>query len=94
MVRNNLLFYIVSIGMTTASLYLGRKDVSAELKETEDEAICRKGRSIWTLLCAAGFAGVMFLFYSRKAIPMERLFFLFLCFPVQVTYRHCGSVFP
>lgn len=80
MVRNNMLFSIVSIGMTAAALFFGRKTVSAELKETEDDEICRKGRSIWILLCAAGFAGIMFLFYSRRAFPMERLLFLLYVF--------------
>ncbi len=80
MVRNTLFFYTVSIGMTSAALFFGRKTVSAELSQTEDEAICRKGRSIWTLLCAAGFAGIMFLFYSRRVIPMERLLFLLYVF--------------
>ena len=80
MVRNNLLFYIVSIGMTAAALFFGRVTVSAELKQTEDDAVCRKGRSIWTFICAAGFAGIMFLYFFRRAIPMERLFFLLYVF--------------
>ena len=80
MVRNDLLFHIVSIGMTAASLIFGRKAVFSELRQTEDEDICRKGRSIWTLICAAGFAGIMFLFYSRKAITMWRLLFLLYVF--------------
>ena len=80
MVRNNLLFYIVSIGMTAAALFFGRETVSAELKQTEDDAVCRKGRSIWTFICAAGFAGIMFLYFFRRAIPMERLFFLLYVF--------------
>ena len=80
MVRNNPLFYIVSIGMTAAALFLGGKIVSDELKQTEDEDICRKSKFIWTFICAAGLAGIMSLFFFSKTIPMERLFFLLYVF--------------
>ena len=80
MVSGNLLFTVTSIGMTAAAFFIGRKIVFTELKQTEDDKICRKGRIIWTLVCFAGFAGVSILFSSRKAIPIERLFFLLYVF--------------
>ncbi len=80
MVSGNLLFTVFSIGMTAVAFFTGRKTVFTELKQTEDDKICRKGRIIWTLVCSAGFAGVSILFSSRKAIPMERLFFLLYVF--------------
>ena len=80
MVSENLLFTIVSIGMTAAAFFIGRKTVFTELKQTEDDKICRKGRVIWTLVCIAGFAGISILFSSRRGIPMERLLFLLYVF--------------
>ena len=76
----DLLFTFVSIGMTAVGFFIGRKIVFTELKQTEDDEICRKGRIIWTLVCIAGFAGVSILFYSRKSIPLEKLFFLLYVF--------------
>ena len=80
MVTGKLLFYIVSIGMSAAAFFIGRKTVFSELKQTEDDEICEKGRIIWTLVCITGFAGVSILFYSHKPIPLERLFFLLYVF--------------
>ncbi len=80
MVMEDLLFTFVSIGMTAVGFFIGRKIVFTELKQTEDDEICRKGRIIWTLVCIAGFAGVSILFYSRKSIPLEKLFFLLYVF--------------
>ena len=80
MVSENLLFTIVSIGMSAAAFFIGRKTVFTELKQTEDDKICGKGRIIWTLICIAGFAGISILFASRRGIPMERLLFLLYVF--------------
>ena len=80
MVSENLLFIVISIGMTAAAFFIGRKTVFNELKQTEDDKICRKSRIIWTLVCIAGFAGVSILFSFCRTIPMERLFFLLYVF--------------
>ena len=80
MVKGELLFTIISIGMTVAAFFIGRKIVFSELKQTEDEETCKKGRNIWSLVCIAGFAGVSVLFYSRMSISMERLFLLLYVF--------------
>ena len=80
MVREDLLFAIASIGMTAAAFNIGRKIVSSELKQTENEEICIKGRIIWTLICIAGFDVISILFYFFNTIPMERLFFLLYVF--------------
>ena len=80
MVKEIILFYTVSIGMTVLALLTGRKTVFTELKQTEDEGTCKKGRNIWTLACIAGLAGVSGLFFFRKSIPTERLFFLLYVF--------------
>ena len=66
MVSENLLFTIVSIGMTAAAFFIGRKTVFTELKQTEDDKICRKSRIIWTLVCIAGFAGVLIQIPNKK----------------------------
>ena len=80
MVKEDLLFTVISIGMASAAFFLGRKIVFSELKQTEEDAICKKGRIFWVPVCIAGFAGVSILFYSRMPIPMERLFFLLYVF--------------
>ena len=80
MVREYQLFTVFSAGMTVAAFLLGRKAVFTELKQTENEEICRKSRIIWTLICIAGFTGISILFYSRKAVPVERLIFLLYVF--------------
>ena len=80
MVSENLLFTVISIGMTAAAFFIGRKTVFTELKQTEDDKICRKSRIIWTLVCFVGFAGVSILFSFCRTIPMERLFFLLYVF--------------
>lgn len=80
MVREDLLFTIVSIGMTAASFFIGKKTVFTELNQTEDEVICKKGSILWMLICIAGLAGISFLFYSHETIPLERLFFLLYVF--------------
>ena len=80
MVSENLLFTVISLGITAAAFFTGRKIVYNELKQTEDDKICRKGRIIWTLVCFAGFAGVSILFSFCRTIPMERLFFLLYVF--------------
>ena len=80
MVSENLFFTVISIGMTAAAFFIGRKTVFTELKQTEDDKICRKSRIIWTLVCFVGFAGVSILFSFCRTIPMERLFFLLYVF--------------
>ncbi len=80
MVNENLLFIIVSIEMTAVAFFTGRKTVFTELKQTEDDEICRKGGIVWTLVCFAGFAGISILFSSLKTIPVERLLFLLYVF--------------
>ena len=80
MVEARLLFLIVSFGMTAAAFLTGRKAVFTELKQTEDEDTCIKGRFIWALICIAGFDGISIMFFSCRSIPMERLFFLLYVF--------------
>ena len=80
MVRENLFFTVISIGITIAAIFLGRETVFTELRQTEDDKICRKGRIIWTLVCFAGFACISILFSFCRTIPMERLFFLLYVF--------------
>ncbi len=79
MVRE-ILFFIFSIGLTATSICIGRKTVFNELKQTEDDEICQKGRAIWTPVCITGFAGVSILFAFCRTIPLERLFFLLYVF--------------
>ena len=80
MVRENLFFTVIAIGMSAASFFIGRNTVFNELRQTENDKICGKGRIIWTLVCIAGFAGVSILFSFCRTIPMERLFFLLYVF--------------
>ena len=80
MVRDKLLFIVFSFGMSAAAFFIGRKIVFTELKQTENEEICKKGRIIWTLVCITGFLGVSALFYFREATHMDRLIFLLYVF--------------
>ena len=80
MVRENLFFTVIAIGMSAASLFIGRNTIFNELRQTENDKICGKSRIIWTLVCIAGFAGISILFSSRREIPTERLFFLLYVF--------------
>ena len=80
MVRDKLLFIVFSFGMSAAAFIVGRKIVYTELKQTENEEICKKGRIIWTLVCIAGFIGVSGLFYFREVTHMDRLIFLLYMF--------------
>ena len=80
MVSENLFFTVISIGITAAAFFIGRNTVFNELRQTENDKICGKGRIIWTLICIAGFAGISILFASRRGIPMERLLFLLYVF--------------
>ncbi len=80
MVRENLFFTVIAFGMSAASFFIGRNTVFNELRQTENDKICGKGRIIWTLVCIAGFAGISILFSSRRGIPTERLFFLLYVF--------------
>ena len=80
MVRENLFFTVIAIGMSAASFFIGRNTVFNELRQTENDKICGKGRIIWTLVCIAGFAGVSILFSFCRTISMERLFFLLYVF--------------
>ena len=75
--------YVLLLTMMAAGfLFLGRKTVYSELKETEDPGICMKGRKIWTILCPAGYAGVLYLFFRfGSSVPAER--FLFLIYVYQ-----------
>ena len=75
--------YVLLLTMMAAGfLFLGRKTVYSELKETEGPGICIKGRKIWTILCPAGYAGVLYLFFRfGSSVPAER--FLFLIYVYQ-----------
>ena len=73
-----LMFTIMAAGF----LFFGRKTVFSELKETEGPGTCIKGRKIWTFLCQAGYAGILYLYFRfGSSVPAER--FLFLLYVYQ-----------
>ena len=78
MTPDTVFFFIILMGLTAVMTAAGRKIIFGELKETEDESTCRKGKTLWTILCLSGFIVVSVLYILLgNSVPSERLLFLF-----------------
>ena len=80
MVAAHAIYFPLLSAFSAVFIFAGRLTVSNELKQTETDAVCIRGRMIWTILAAAGTAGTAVSFLIFRQIPPFRLFFLYYVF--------------